>query len=324
MLVSMVGGPPSDQVNCSSALALDSSGPPDLTSTFTSTLSRGSAGINLSFSFSFEGSAVEVHGSGFWNLSQSPTWECSLDQIPANTPNIPSGPGAWERQRDTPAALNRPHVLTVNVTDSGPTRLRFDYTPSDKLGSQAGLISGIYRIDKNGPAILYNPGWNIFGNGTSTPTRNTQLSLNGQAVSFPESSPAESPSAMTASYSVDGKPPIIFSLNHRGGNTTTATFDLEFFGVTSLVPGNHSLQVAHLGGPAIGTSLSLYYFRGLGLISGSISKTNGTTPPFALPQQPSGQTIGMGQTIGRGSRSEPCSYPLSYPEKRIQLTPTYM
>ncbi|KAF8895140.1 hypothetical protein BD779DRAFT_1497675 [Infundibulicybe gibba] len=276
-------------VQYSDAWALDTSKPRNqigIISSFIPASSHKTTEAGSSFSFPFQGSSLEVHGSVFGNASQAPVYDCFVDQVQIVKHNPPSTPGPWT-MCDT-RTINGPHTLTVNITDPGPIGLWFDYIIYEPE-PQADITAGIYRIDKSDPAIVYSPGWGRFGdfaNGTNVPHAQLSLNFEGQGISFLGYFAVEQPHpAAIASYSIDGGSPVNFSIDGIDGNRTSSIFDLELFGVIGLTPGNHSLKVVYLGNTKQ-APLALNYFHVLGSIPGT---TNNTTPPSSPTptQQPS-------------------------------------
>ncbi|GJJ15798.1 hypothetical protein Clacol_010076 [Clathrus columnatus] len=214
------------------------------------------------FTFSFNGSSIQVYGSVDIINGSQPTFSCTIDGTVITT-GIPKFPqNNWDMCDSGNLEIGQ-HVLGFNV-QSQESLFFFDhitFLPStdDQLGN------GLIRIDFSDSSINYLGNWtspeglgsqltNDHGSFVKMPFIGQQLTWYGVfSTSFPfESAPAE--------FSVDGGTPVQFELGGliNNGPFTAPLANQLLFQTGELPQGPHEVIVTYLGNEEQ-TDLSLSY-----------------------------------------------------------------
>ncbi|KAF9458807.1 hypothetical protein BDZ94DRAFT_1269735 [Collybia nuda] len=227
-----------------------------------------SHGTNVtgSLAYTFQGTSVQVLGT--INLAKTsvgpsdPFWECFVDNVSINiTRPVDYFENNWILCEQQDLADGQ-HELTVNVTTAGQTFWfdRIQYTPSPGL-------------------LQMNAAQNALGstaNMTQVDGSTVTISFTGTSISWSGSIPVEfHHDASSATYVVDGGPPVLFPLPGLN-NIETTMYNQIFFITPNLTAGPHSLVVVYHGNTRQ-TPLTLDYLY----VSNTSSSLAPTTSPIS-------------------------------------------
>ncbi|KAJ7842065.1 hypothetical protein B0H13DRAFT_1731810 [Mycena leptocephala] len=263
-----------------------------------STLNRGNFGpifqgtshaatSNSTLSYTFSGTAIEVYGtimvSTDANNVTDPTWECFVDERKIDNPDptfkFPENNWLLCHQ---PQISSGSHVLTIDVQSKGRA-FYFDYlvyTPPP----DASFESAVLIYPATDPSVSFGSGWSTFGGEYGTTTNGAQVILNflGTSASLYGFVPNELPHNSTwATYSIDGGPPVNFTLG--GLNSSTTSYNNILFTTPTISNEPHNLVVTY-GGDGHHTPLVVQKFYVTNTTSAeSISGSGSPLPSSALP-----------------------------------------
>ncbi|KAJ7248174.1 hypothetical protein B0H12DRAFT_1186624 [Mycena haematopus] len=202
-------------------------------------------------SFPFNGTSITVLGTiaiTTANNITDPTWACFVDQVqianPAPTFQYPEN---WWTLCDTTQLGAGAHVLTIQVQSKGqPFYLdQILYTPLPTVQYAVAVL----EYTNTDPAVSFGTDWQIWGAQNVTQMTGAQVALNfhGTQVSLFGYVPTELPHNSTSgSYTIDGGPPVAFTLAGLAAQSPTLYNNL-FFTTNTLTPANHNLVVSYAG-----------------------------------------------------------------------------
>ncbi|KAJ7768696.1 hypothetical protein DFH07DRAFT_301220 [Mycena maculata] len=223
--------------------------------------------------FPFNGTSITVMGTidittDTTTNTTDPTWTCYVDEIPISNPN----PTFAFPENNWPlcnlaAVAGGAHTLTIQVTSKGQP-FYFDnllYTPLPSVAQE----SAVLEYTNMDSSVSFGSGWAPWGaqNVTQTPGAQVALNFHGTSVSLFGYVPTELPhNASSASYTIDGGPPVNFALNGLPAQSATV-YNTLFLTTNTLTPETHNLVVSYDGDSAETP-----------LVVGSFFVTNVSTP----------------------------------------------
>ncbi|TFK23184.1 hypothetical protein FA15DRAFT_670684 [Coprinopsis marcescibilis] len=254
-----------------------------------------------SLSFSFQGSVISLFGT---NRSLNSTtdgldWECIVDGQVYPSPTTRIVQNNFPYCSIASLNPNEMHTFTMNIEATEETPLWVDMMnvyPSANTAYHATLSNYSTQLDVNDTSIRYGPDWEYDPGGsyakfTKSPNSflemefiGTHLVWRGMALS------GQSPAQSRATYSVDGGPPINFTIYGPRSNTGQYTL----FETERLPRNRHQLKVVYEGFEAP-LALNLLWIED-GDIFNRDPRTLGTTldglrvDPLERPAAPETQT----------------------------------
>ncbi|KAJ7697267.1 hypothetical protein B0H17DRAFT_1177727 [Mycena rosella] len=261
--------------------------------------SRATTSSNSTLSYSFNGTSILVQGTIAVSTNPDtnitdPTWNCFVDgiQIPNSTFGFPENNWPLCKQEEIASGS---HTLTIQVKSRGQP-FYFDsliYTPT----RDAVFPSAVLIYPDGDPALNYSAGWKEDGE-QLTQTQNAQVTLrfHGTAATLIGHVPNQyPPNATSASYTIDGGPPISFPLNGLASATSSTQFNSLFFTTPALPDGFHTLAVTH-GGDLNHTPLAVKFFYTS--VSSQGSSTATTSPTSSIPPRRTNTGAIVGGVVG--------------------------
>ncbi|KAF9458806.1 hypothetical protein BDZ94DRAFT_1300969 [Collybia nuda] len=258
---------------------------------------------NSSLTYTFQGTSIEIWGTtDLAKISAGvfdPSWECFVDKISVGaTKSFEYAENNWNLcgQNNLPDGI---HEIVINVNSAGQVFWvdRIVYAPSPSLSLNAAVI----LVENHDTGINLDSKWQALGDEaamTQTMSSIATFIFTGTSVSWVGYIPTELPhNASFATYSVDGGPPIVFTLRGLPPGFPNSIYNQVFFTARNLSAGSHSLVVTHQGTSAQ-TPLTLNFLyvnttltpttstvsSPSGLSSGSnISPTSHELPPSNRP-----------------------------------------
>ncbi|KAK7060935.1 hypothetical protein VNI00_000668 [Paramarasmius palmivorus] len=299
---------------------------------------HGTRQNETSFSFTFEGTFVQVRGAkdnrnipatasdpSQDNVKATvfPDWNCEVDGQMATSYYYQSSRYATTDNILCDQAHLQPgsHTLTVTAIISDPSTQMFwfdriEYAPLP----DAALEGEIMKIDASDPSVRYDNStgsWKDGGLVTETRVTGLTATVNFNATSITlfgynfGSSTAYAPS--TANYYIDQQPPVSFTVPGSkpapNGNRTNHQNEV-LFDRQGLSPGPHEM-VLTFGGPQSGNTSSSYQWFAIDYFlvnvsakdpdhSDSSSNSNGDSSQSGSPKTPVGAIVGgvVGGVVG--------------------------
>ncbi|KAJ7701930.1 hypothetical protein B0H17DRAFT_1045133 [Mycena rosella] len=230
-------------------------------------------------SFPFNGTSISVMGTTATVGNADPTWDCFVDDIKIDnpSPNFQYQENNW-LLCDQAQIAPGPHMLRIEVQSKGqPFYLdNILYTPVAGVSYESAVLE-YTNID---PSVSFGSGWKPLLTENITQTAGAQVALNfhGTSVSLLGYIPTELPhTASAATYSIDGGPPVNFTLNGLPAQSATV-YNAVLFTTNTLTPTTHNIVVTY-GGDTTKTPLVVSTFY----------VTNTSTPATGAPNStPSG------------------------------------
>ncbi|KAH6902396.1 hypothetical protein BKA70DRAFT_671133 [Coprinopsis sp. MPI-PUGE-AT-0042] len=193
------------------------------------------------------GTSMPLNNSGI--LDPSHTCELDDDNVPPEQPlrNLPVN--TWPLCT-TNATYAGDHVLTLSAVSTERAFFvdQIVYIPSRDSPPDSPTVG----IGPDDPAVEY-----LEGSWTSDPAAGTlteqagakmSITFTGSSATFIGSVPLDFPAGnSTATYSIDGRPPVTFVVPGLGRNTLLPMFGQSFFKVSNLGSGVHELIVTYNG-----------------------------------------------------------------------------
>ncbi|TFK23873.1 hypothetical protein FA15DRAFT_756932 [Coprinopsis marcescibilis] len=219
--------------------------------------SQHATNSNGSFFFPFRGSNIIVSGT----MSQvndtedmDPSWDCSVDGVSYGhyTSFINFPVNKWPLciiNLDTDGQ----HILNVTTTSRRNSTFYLDairYVPTPNLTEN---FHPTVLISHTDGAIRYVEGnWLLYSNSsmlTQSINSKLQVEFNGTRVTWFGRVPEDYPLGdSTATYSIDGRTPVEFTVpSYPGDSANTTLFFQVLFETPTLSRGAHSLEVVHHG-----------------------------------------------------------------------------
>ncbi|KAF7342109.1 hypothetical protein MVEN_01798200 [Mycena venus] len=230
------------------------------------------ATTDATLSFPFNGTAITVLGTiaitKDANNNTDPTWDCFVDEIQITNPNptfqFPENNWALCDQAQIASGS---HMLTIQVKSKGqPFYLdQIIYRPLPTVQYDGAVL----EYTNTDPSVSFGTGWRQWGVQNVTQTTGAQVALNfhGTGVSLFGYVPTELPhNSTSASYTIDGGPPVPFVLNGLAAQSATL-YNAVMFTTNTLTPATHNLVVSY-GGDSSKTPL----------VVGAFYVTNTSTP----------------------------------------------
>ncbi|KAJ6591273.1 hypothetical protein DFH09DRAFT_1026333 [Mycena vulgaris] len=217
------------------------------------TTSHATSTSGSTLSFPFNGTSISVMGTLAVTIDANkvvdPTWDCFIDDVKIENPNpaFQFAENNWVLCDQSQIASGS-HMLTVKVQSKGqPFYLdSILYTPLPGVDHE----SAVLEYTNRDPFVSFGSGWQQWG-GTQNVTQTTgaQVALNfhGTSVSLLGYIPTELPhSASSASYTIDGGPPVSFVLNGLPAQSATV-YNSLLFTTNALTSATHNLVVTYAG-----------------------------------------------------------------------------
>ncbi|KAF8972207.1 hypothetical protein BDZ97DRAFT_1016956 [Flammula alnicola] len=226
-----------------------------------------------SFSYSFSGDSVLITGTNIYPSGATVPFECFVDNMSVPVVTLTNSENRLlfcEKDGLSEDA----HIITVNVTASRQRTFLFDFIQYVPFAKTA-LDQVVLSIDYTDPQLQYGPGWSQTFPGilTRQPNSTFGFDFKGTSLTWLGFYDKKLPfAAATATYSIDGQPPIPFILNGIAAETTGVQYSQILFQTSSFSPGLHTIGVVYEGNSEA-TPLSLQ----------TIIIQNGTVPP-SLPE----------------------------------------
>ncbi|KAJ7076462.1 hypothetical protein B0H15DRAFT_805602 [Mycena belliarum] len=216
------------------------------------TTSHGTSTSGSTLSFPFNGTSVSVFGTIAIATDASnatdPTWTCLVDEIPIENPNptFKYAENNWllcDQSKISPGS----HTLTIQVQSKGqPFYLdNIMYTPLPDVRRESAVLE-YTNVD---PAVSFGSGWRGWGAQNITQVNGAQVALNfhGTSVSLRGYIPQELPHVpSSASYSIDGGPPVKFTLPGLPEQSVTQ-YNVIMLTTNTLTPTAHNLVITYEG-----------------------------------------------------------------------------
>ncbi|KAH6902395.1 hypothetical protein BKA70DRAFT_1405051 [Coprinopsis sp. MPI-PUGE-AT-0042] len=243
------------------------------------------------------GTSMPLNNSGVYD----PSYTCELDdvKVPSQEPltNLPINLWALCFTNST---YEGDHVLTVSAVSTERAFFvdRINYVPSRESPPKSPTVA----IDPDDVAVEYLEGsWKtdkVAGMLTQQAGAKMSITFTGSSARFMGSVPLDFPTGnSTATYSIDGRPPVTFVVPGLGRNPLLPMFGQPLFEVKNLDSGVHELIVTYNGQAAP------LVFEHLQVEDGDIIQTaltrdvGGDTPP-AGGNSSGGKKTPIGAIVG--------------------------
>ncbi|KAG6865240.1 hypothetical protein C0991_004182 [Blastosporella zonata] len=208
---------------------------------------------NGSFSFTFNGTSVDLYGTGgqiALSGGYDPLWTCTIDNqhMAGRTPT--NDTSEYWPLCSSNLVSEGTHTVTLNVTGQGNGAFFFDrfvYTPN------SGPINGSGNtmwLGINNSAFHFDDNWSMTSDLqiSNKPGASVSLDFTGAELSWIGDIPGDFPgNASSCTYVIDGGDPVTVTLDgHTSPNATTVK-DHAFFTTSRLSAGAHSINVTYNG-----------------------------------------------------------------------------
>ncbi|KAJ7849350.1 hypothetical protein B0H14DRAFT_2765447 [Mycena olivaceomarginata] len=215
--------------------------------------SHATTSSNSNLTFAFNGTSIKVLGTIMVSIDSNnvtdPTWDCFVDEIKISNPNpnFKFTENNWVLCEQPQIAAGS-HVLTIQVQSKGRA-FYFDYlmyTPPP----DASFDTAVLLYPTTDPSVKFGTGWRTFGgeNGTNDFGSEVSLAFHGTSVSPYGFVPTElSHNATWATYTIDGGPPVNFTLSGLPSPQSSTEYFVTLFTTPTIQSGPHSLVITYGG-----------------------------------------------------------------------------
>ncbi|KAH6888342.1 hypothetical protein BKA70DRAFT_1079473, partial [Coprinopsis sp. MPI-PUGE-AT-0042] len=242
--------------------------------TYLSTLHGTNSSAELLFTFN--GSAIRLWGTNNPREQSGiidPDWDCLIDGASIGRIAHFAYAANFCVFCDWKGEVAGEHTLTVRASSKGQTFWvdMIDYVPPPEASVAIGQVVAVHHMDK---VIRYGTGWNVLGDFARFTTEHgttAEFEFEGRnQTTLVGLHPHYAPKASTtATYTLDGGPPVTFALRGPGKDEDTI-FNQRFFETPPLSPGSHRILVVY-GGNQETTPLTLTHLSIEGANSVSLS-----------------------------------------------------
>ncbi|KAJ7824782.1 hypothetical protein B0H14DRAFT_3145532 [Mycena olivaceomarginata] len=261
--------------------------------------SHATTSSNSNLTFAFNGTSIKVLGTIMVSIDSNnvtdPTWDCFVDEIKISNPiRISSSPRiigvlceqpsdcCWLACFDNSSPVEGAGILLDYLMYTPPPDASFD--------------TAVLLYPTTDPSVKFGTGWRTFGgeNGTNDFGSEVSLAFHGTSVSPYGFVPTElSHNATWATYTIDGGPPVNFTLSGLPSPQSSTEYFVTLFTTPTIQSGPHSLVITY-GGDNQHTPLVIqgFYPARYRLLRPLSSSQSSTSPPAPKKSTPAGAIAG--------------------------------
>lgn len=260
-----------------------------------------------SFSFTFNGTSIELYGTNgqvpLGSTSFDPDWICFLD-----------GRSFSHRAASSDAQNNWPlcattglgggkHDLEVQVTGKGKGTFWFDrlmYTPSGGEGDRSSDTEVLW-VSSADPGFVYDDNWSNAGdaNITSSPDATVSFNFAGKQLTWIGNIAGDFPgTAAPCTYVIDGGAPVSFQLPGHAPNDTRFQEHQVLFSTSQLSQGAHTINVTYHGVAATPLTIRYVYVTNATLPFLPAATTSSSTPLPSSSTKQAANHMPVGAIVG--------------------------